>query len=556
MAMRRFSVEGLVAAALLIPAVGGASASMWKDVPSAREHVPTGLTFPDRIDDLKRMPIRSPSPSTGAVDVAYASEGTTRLRITLTPLPKGKAPDLQGALEKRIRGRAASPPSEYAPRVLCNAEEVTFAYRTAQTSSEGVAPTLGASIDIEASDPAFDWWFAAELSGHLVVIESQLRRHSGLHGPDIALRDHLHALGWPCRFPVTKAEQAPQAKAEPEIQRAPAPSADGFDEGSTLGPRPVHRDPAPGTYAHARSTGRPHTCETSAPSFFGEREEYVAYVEGDDFSAPGRDVHFARVNGVAYAWSDEPVNEDVVTLGRIRLRAFAEAYERLMHHSPPRWDGIWTFVEPDDRDPCTPAKRQRIAPPGRELRDTTDDLIAGLRKQFDASVETLRKLPFTPRLPHPTLIALFPATRGYAGSTGYSVQYLAHGAGPQGESSEFSIGFRAHTNDEPASRCGESRLGRRVCEHVATTHQGVEIFRELRVVGSSSRNPRLPHYFAKVGDALVSLKYIYWSHGGPSGATGWRAHEFAPGELEAVFDSLQPVDAAAIVRFPGMSISE
>jgi hypothetical protein len=54
----------------------------------------------------------------------------------------------------------------------------------------------------------------------------------------------------------------------------------------------------------------------------------------------------------------------------------------------------------------------------------------------------------------------------------------------------------------------------------------------------------------------VSLEYIYWSYGGPSGATGWRAHEFAPGELEAVFDSLQPVDAEDIVRFPGMSIGE
>ncbi|HVH19307.1 MAG TPA: hypothetical protein VNF72_13470 [Myxococcota bacterium] len=84
----------------------------------------------------------------------------------------------------------------------------------------------------------------------------------------------------------------------------------------------------------------------------------------------------------------------------------------------------------------------------------------------------------------------------------------------------------------------------------------MEVFRELRFVGSSSSNPRLPHYYAKVGDALVSLKYIYWSNGGPRGATAWRAHEFATGELEAVFDSLQPVEVEDIVRFPGMSVSE
>jgi hypothetical protein len=224
-------------------------------------------------------------------------------------------------------------------------------------------------------------------------------------------------------------------------------------------------------------------------------------VEGDDFFAPGRDMHFARVNGVAYTWSDKPLNEGVVLLGRTRLRAYEDAYERLMHHPPPRWEGIWTFVEPADYETCTPAKPQQIVLPDRELRDVTDVVIARQREYFEASVETLKKLPFTARLPHPALIDRFPATRGYAGSTGYSVQYLAHGAGPQGESSELTIGFRAHTTDEPASQCGASLLGRRVCEHVATTARGLEIFRELRVVGSSSSNPRLPHYYAKVGDA-------------------------------------------------------
>ena len=322
----------------------------------------------------------------------------------------------------------------------------------------------------------------------------------------------------------------------------------------------MHRDPAPGTYAHVRSTGRPHTCETSAPSFFGEYEKYVAYVQGDDFVAPGRDMYFARVNGVAYIWSDKPLNESVVLLGKIRLRAYADAYQRLMHHPPPRWENSWAFVEPADYDRCTPAKRQKIALPGRGLRDATDDLIAGLRKEFEASVETLKKLPFVPRLPHPSLIDLFPATRGGADSTGYSVQYLAHDAGPQGESSQLSIGFRAHTSDEPASQCGRA-TGRRPgrlppCEYFMTTNRGVDVFRDLYFEVSSGSKTPLPHHHAKVGEASVTLKYIYWSSGGGSGATAWRAHEFAPGELEAVFDSLQPVAAEDIVRFPGMSVSQ
>ena len=265
---------------------------------------------------------------------------------------------------------------------------------------------------------------------------------------------------------------------------------------------------------------------------------------------------FARVNGVAYTWSDEPLNESVVLLGKIRLRAYEDAYKRLMSHRPPRWEDSWTFVEPADYDRCTPAEPEEIALPDRELRDVTDVVIARRRQYFETSVGTLQKLPFTARLPHPSLIDLFPATRGGADSTGYSIQYLAHGAGPEGESSELSIGFRAHTSEEAASRCGESFVGRRICEHVATTNRGLEIFRELRMVGSSGPSPRLPHYYAKVGEALVSLKYIYFTYGSPSGATGWRAHEFAPGELEAVFDSLQPVGPEDIVRFPGMSVSQ
>lgn len=579
-------------AVLLILAVGGASASVWEDMPSARKHVSTGLTFPDQIDGLRRMPIASPSTSTNEVDISYASEGTTRLRITLTPLLKGKEPDLQGALKDRIRSRAASPPYEWAPvfPVLCNSEEVTFAYRTlAQTSGGNVEPPTGylfdrtvvvtssGSVERPTGYPSdagpVDWWFAAALLGHLVVIESQISRHADLYyGADRALRDLLDPLGWPCRLPPSKLEQAAQRKKELEIrrrtppERTPQQSAsilralatpiEPFDESSTLGPRPVRRDPAPGSYAHARSTGRPHTCETSAPSFFGEREEYVAYVEGDDFVASGPDkMHFARVNGVAYTWSDDPLIEVFgVLLGRIRLAAYEDAYKRLMHHPPPRWENIFVFVEPADSDTCTPAKRQKLTIPNRGLRDMTDDLIAGLRKEFEASVETLMKLPFAPRLPHPSLIDLFPATRGGAGANGYYVEYLAHGAGPNGESSELSIGFRAHTSEEPASQCGESWIGRRVCEHVATTARGLEVFRELSVLGGSG-NLRLPHYYAKVGDALVNLKYIYWSHG-PRGATGWRAHEFAPGELEAVFDSLQPVAAEDVVRFPGMRVGE
>jgi hypothetical protein len=548
MAARRFSADDLLApiAALLILAVG--CASVLRDVSSGREHVPTGLTFPDEIDGLPRMPIATPSPSTNEVDISYASDGTTRLRITLTPLPEGKEADPKGVLKERWWSRTASPPPRHeilvpVLPVLCNSEEVTFAYLTITKSP---SEKLG-------------WSFAAALSGHLVVIESQIGQHADRYwGADEDLRDLLGALGWPCRLMSTQEQaQAAERKAEPKIQLAPAASVDPFDEGSTLGPRPVHRDPAPGTYAHARSTGRPYTCETSA-GFMGEYEKYVAYVAGDDFVATGHDkMHFARVNGVAYTWSDDPLVEIFgVLLGRIRLRAYEDAYERLVHHPPPRWESIFLFVEPADYDTCTPAKRQQISLPNREFRDMTDVVIARERQYFEASVETLKKLPFAPRLPHPSLIDLFPATRGYAGSTRYSVHYLAHGAGPQGESSELSIGFRAHTSDEPASQCGEARLGRRICEHVATTNRGLEVFRELRVVGSSSRNPRLPHYYANVGDALVSLKYIYWSYGGRSGATAWRAHEFEPGELEAVFDSLYAVGAEDVVRFPGMSISE
>lgn len=246
-------------------------------------------------------------------------------------------------------------------------------------------------------------------------------------------------------------------------------------------------------------------------------------------------------------------------LGQIRLQAYEDAYERLMHQPPPRWEDTFTFVEPADSDACTPAEPRRITIPDRELRDVTEDVIARRRQHFEASVETLRKLPFAPRLPHSSLTRLFPATRGRAGATGYSVQYLAHGAGPQGESSQLSIGFRAHTSDEPASRCGKARArpGRAPsCEHLMTTKRGIEVFRDLRLAGSSSSNPRLPHYHAKVGDASVSLTYIHWSRGGPRGTTGWRAHEFAAGELGAIFDSLQAVEAEDVVRFPGMNIAQ
>jgi hypothetical protein len=54
--------------------------------------------------------------------------------------------------------------------------------------------------------------------------------------------------------------------------------------------------------------------------------------------------------------------------------------------------------------------------------------------------------------------------------------------------------------------------------------------------------------------AILALDYLYWRRD-PGGTQEWRSHEFAPGELEALFDSLQPASPEDVVRFPGMAVS-
>ena len=63
-----------------------------------------------------------------------------------------------------------------------------------------------------------------------------------------------------------------------------------------------------------------------------------------------------------------------------------------------------------------------------------------------------------------------------------------------------------------------------------------------------------PHYYARVGDALVHLSYLHWKRDS-SGAIEFSAHEFAEGELESIFDSLRSATPEDVVRFPGMAVT-
>jgi hypothetical protein len=110
-----------------------------------------------------------------------------------------------------------------------------------------------------------------------------------------------------------------------------------------------------------------------------------------------------------------------------------------------------------------------------------------------------------------------------------------------------------YAEESPASACNKS-IGRD-CAPFAITDRGYEIFQNFQVMGSSSRNPRAPHYYARVGDALVHLSYLHWKPAA-GGAIEFSAHEFAAGELESIFDSLQSAKPEDVVRFPGMTVIE
>jgi hypothetical protein len=69
----------------------------------------------------------------------------------------------------------------------------------------------------------------------------------------------------------------------------------------------------------------------------------------------------------------------------------------------------------------------------------------------------------------------------------------------------------------------------------------------------NSRDPKLPNYYVKIGDALVQLSYPHWKRG-PNGQVEFRAHAFAADELESIFDSLRQARPEDLMRFPGMIV--
>lgn len=244
--------------------------------------------FPAKLGDLQRSPVGASSkPAQGdSESVSYSSRATTELLITFVPVDSGFEPDLEEVLTERSRDYAASlPPGHGSYRgslpARCKSEPVSFAYRGLPARStgwqSGVPIRIGTEYDTE-------WWFAGRVSNHLVVIESHLRGENGhpYHGADFALRVLFTQLGWPCELPypgerpdTASSSRAPAAKSWRHSARAllatifpPAPPG----EDSSIGVREIARGPDQGTYAHARETGAPHTCEVSAPSFFGETE--------------------------------------------------------------------------------------------------------------------------------------------------------------------------------------------------------------------------------------------------------------------------------------------
>jgi hypothetical protein len=340
---------------------------------------------------------------------------------------------------------------------------------------------------------------------------------------------------------------------DPEIHAsASAPPAPPRIEYPSLGSATSPPPPTPGTYAYAVKQGGPHTCELSVPGFFGESNELLAYVKGENFEAvePGSGTHFVRLNGIGYTRGNGP--DGLPVLMKFRLDDYNEAYMRLMRHSPPRWDNGFVFVEPASHEPCAPAPSRPILLPDGEPKDFTDALVAHLHDNFGKSVSMLGEPPFTLLMPDPAIARLFPATRGHASTSAYSIQYLVHASAPGEESSQLSIGFGAHSEDASASQCGGSRPVRN-CAHVFTTRKGYEVFRRLEITGSSSRNPRLPHYYAKVDDVLVHLAYPHWTRS-TSGEVEWTAHEFADCELGTIIDSLREVAPEDLVRFPGLTV--
>jgi hypothetical protein len=308
----------------------------------------------------------------------------------------------------------------------------------------------------------------------------------------------------------------------------------------------------PGTYAGAVREGVPHLCEV-AVRFWGTRTIFQAYVEGENFDAVGSkiDARFVRLNGIGYSWDE---GAEPLVINKIRLNAYREAYEHLMQHPLPRLDNSFVFVEPAPYEPCVRAPSRSIIVPEGDQRDVTDALVAAHHEYFEKAVSTLESLPFAILLPDPSLSRRFPYTRGGASKSSYGLEYLAHALHPEGESSQLNIGFSAHSPESPAFWCGRSRPPRyKKCVLLFTTDRGYEVFQRLEIAHGSSPVTRLPHYYAKVGDVLLHLSYPHWSRG-TSGALEFSAHNFADGELAAIFDSLREARPEDLVRFRGMTV--
>jgi len=109
-------------------------------------------------------------------------------------------------------------------------------------------------------------------------------------------------------------------------------------------------------------------------------------------------------------------------------------------------------------------------------------------------------------------------------------------------------------NERPRIRRGSDPTPprHRVRTALLRTRRGYEVFRDFEHNTSSSNDPSLPNYYVQVGSALVHLSYVHWKRGA-NGMMEFRAHEFAPGELEAIFDSLQDARREDLVRLPGLN---
>ncbi len=348
--------------------------------------------------------------------------------------------------------------------------------------------------------------------------------------------------------PVPTCPDLPDPDIHASASASPAPPQIKYPSlGSTTSPQP----PTPGTYAYAVQRGGPHTCELTVPGLLGTRVTFHAYVEGENFEAVEAegDLRMVRLNGIGYSWQE---GAEPLVVNTIRLDDYKEAYEHLMHHPPPRWEIFFVFVEPAPHEPCVRAPSRSILLPEGDRRDATDSLVAEHHKYFERAVSTLESLPFAILLPDASLSRRFPHTRGNASKSSYGLEYLDHARHPGDESSQFNIGFSAHSQSSPASQCGEPNRVKN-CALLFTTARGYEVYRRLETAGSSSRNPRLPHYYAKVDDVVVHLAYSHWTRS-TTGKVEWKAHEFADCELGTIIDSLREAAPEDLARFPGLTV--